>query len=197
MHTYMREQFPFLGIKTPERRALTKTVLQAYDKLDGDTLRASAEELWALPEREYQYAALDMLFKYAKTLTCADMPRLEHFILTKSWWDTVDALAKLVGEVFSRDQACRDIWLPKWRRSESLWLRRSAILFQLAYKGDTDAELLFALVKENAASREFFIQKASGWALREYAKTDRERVQAFVAASDLPALTRREACKHR
>lgn len=150
-----------------------------------------------MSEREYQYAALDKLFRHAKTLSCADLPRLEHFILTKSWWDTVDALAKLVGEVFSRDQACRDTWLPKWRSSESLWLRRSTILFQLAYKGDTDAELLFAIVEENASSREFFIQKASGWALREYAKTDRERVQAFVATNDLPGLTRREASKNR
>ncbi len=193
----MRGQFPFLGIKTPERRKLTRAVLQAHGTPDDATLYASVAELWTFSEREYQYAALDMLFKYVKRLHCGDMPGLEHLILSKPWWDTVDALAKLSGEVFRRDISCRDAYIAKWRGAESLWLRRCAILFQLAYKAHTDADLLFDIIRENTGSREFFIQKASGWALREYAKTDGEQVRTFVEANDLPALTRREAFRRR
>jgi 3-methyladenine DNA glycosylase AlkD len=121
------------------------------------------------------------------------VPRLERFILTKSSWDTGDVLAKLVGEVFRSDTWCRNLCLGKWRSSENLWLRRSAILFQLGYKAEADAALLFAIVSKNADSKEFFIQKASGWALREYAKTDARNVEAFVK---LPRSHRSPAVRH-
>ena len=194
MRAYMRELFPFLGLKTPQRRQLTRDVLEVCGTPESETLRTAATELWALLEREYQYAALDLLFE--AELTCEDLPLLERLILDKPWWDTVDALARLVGRAFQHDLPCRDHWLARWRASDSLWLHRSTLLFQLAYKADTDTALLFELVQEHAQSPEFFIQKASGWALREYAKTQPEAVYAFIRSTALAPRTRREALKH-
>jgi 3-methyladenine DNA glycosylase AlkD len=117
-------------------------------------------------------------------------------IVTKSWWDTVDALAAhVVGTHFSRHPQVRAEYLSRWRHSDQIWLRRTTLLFQLRYKDRTDRDLVFALIDENLGSDEFFIQKAIGWALREYSKTDSQAVQEYVSATRLAPLSKREALK--
>ena len=196
MKKYMRDQFEFLGIKSPQVKALFKQFLAEYGVPDLPHLEAIARELWTWPEREYQYVVLNLLDKSQKQLTLDQLSLLEHLITTKSWWDTVDALASHnVGKLLSRYSDSRDRLIEPWRQSDNIWLRRTTLLFQLSYKTQTDEALLFALINENRASSEFFIQKAIGWALREYSKTAPDAVITFVEATELAPLSQREALK--
>lgn len=149
-----------------------------------------------MPEREYQYVALAFLGKFQKHLTPDCLPLLEYLITTKSWWDTVDSLASHnVGSLLKQYPSSREALINQWRHQDNFWLRRTTLLFQLGYKTDTDERLLFSLVEENQDSLEFFIQKAIGWALREYSKTAPEAVQSFVFRTALASLSQREALK--
>ncbi len=196
MSRYMRDQFPFLGLKTPARRVLLNTFLATHGLPPLSDLDLVLKELWALPEREYQYSALTLLDKLTKKLPADAVGLLEYLITHKSWWDTVDSLAgHAVAVHFQRCPAVRDATLPVWRSSANFWLRRTTLLFQLPYKTNTDVELLFSLIRENLDSGEFFIQKAIGWALREYSKTDAQAVIEFIHATPLPALSAREGLK--
>lgn len=196
MQKYMRDKFPFLGIKSPERKALVKEFLQEHGLPPLRDVEAISRELWALPQREYQYAVMDILQRLQKKLTAESVTLLEYLIVTKSWWDTVDALASHeVGTLFANFPATKEATLAKWCTSDNLWLRRTTLLFQLGYKDNTDADLLFALIRENLDSKEFFIQKAIGWALREYSKTDATAVTHFVQTTNLAPLSQREALK--
>ena len=196
MKRYMRDQFEFLGIKRPQAQALFKQ-LKAEQGLPGvDQLDAVVRALWDWPERECQYLALTLLDKSQKRLTSDFLPLLEFLITTKSWWDTVDSIAsRNVGKLLRKYPEIRDRTLTPWRQSDNIWLRRTAILFQLGYKAETDIELLFEIVMENRESSEFFIQKAIGWALREYSKTDPDVVTTFVSTAKLTSLSEREALK--
>ena len=121
---------------------------------------------------------------------------IETLIITKSWWDTVDFLSSHDAAYFFKTyRETRDSHLNPWRKSENIWLRRSAILFQLLYRQDTDAELLFTIIRENLGSNEFFINKAIGWALRTYSRVDAKAVIHFVQSTPLHALSKREALK--
>jgi len=198
MKKYMRDQFEYLGIKTPERLALQKDFyaqhgLPAVTDLD-DILR----ELWSLPQREFQYAAVGLLSKAEKQLQAKFIKTIEYLIVTKAWWDTVDSIAGgTVGVHFKRFPAVREKYLAKWRASDNFWLRRTTILFQLNYKSETDFDLLCDLIRENLGSKEFFINKAIGWALRQYARVDPKAVKKFVnETKELSPLSRREALKH-
>jgi len=198
MKKYMRDQFEYLGIKTPERVAFQKEFyvkngLPVIAYLDG-ILR----ELWALPQREYQYAAIGLLGKCEQQIPAKFIKTIEYLIVTKPWWDTVDSLAGgAVGVHFKRFPDVREKYLTKWRASENFWLRRTTILFQLGYKKETDFDLLCDIIRENLGSREFFINKAIGWSLRQYAYTDSKAVKKFVnATKGLDPLSRREAMKH-
>ena len=196
MKKYMRNQFEFLGIKTPQRRELVKTFIAEQSLPPMDNLGEIIRQLWELPEREYQYTAIGLLDRYQKKLTPDHVPLLEHLIVTKSWWDTVDGLAgNQVGRLFMSYPKIRDEHIGRWRNSDNFWLRRTTILFQLGYKANTDNALLFDLIRENLDSSEFFIQKAIGWALREYSKSNAQSVINFVAQTDLPPLSHREALK--
>lgn len=196
MKKYMRDQFDFLGIKSPQMKVLFKQFLAANGLPDLPQLEAIARELWTWPEREYQYVALSLLDKLDKQLTPEQLPLLAHLIITKSWWDTVDSLASHnVGKLLSRYPDRRYRLIEPWRQSDNLWLRRTTLLFQLSYKTQTDEALLFAIVNENQTSSEFFIQKAIGWALREYSKTAPDAVITFVGKTELAPLSRREALK--
>jgi 3-methyladenine DNA glycosylase AlkD len=156
---------------------------------------ATAQRLWALPEREFQYAALDLLARAAPALTADALQAVETLIVTKSWWDTVDALASgVVGRIVLAHPATAAT-MDRWLDHESMWLRRSAILHQLKWKERTDQERLFRYCLARADENEFFIRKAIGWALRQYSWTNPEAVRAFVAAHDgeLSGLSKREA----
>ncbi|RNB85976.1 DNA alkylation repair protein [Brevibacillus fluminis] len=196
MSAYMRNLFPFLGIKTPKRAELLRAFLKENGKPAADELEAVVRELWALPEREYQYIALALLEKQSKALPRDAIGLFENLIADKSWWDTVDVLAAhLVGAYFRQHPEQIPVYIEKWLSSDNLWLRRTAILFQLSYKGATDLPLLFQIIDRCLPSDEFFIQKAIGWALREYTKTDPAPVLAFLESRQLPPLSRREALK--
>jgi 3-methyladenine DNA glycosylase AlkD len=118
-------------------------------------------------------------------------------LITKSWWDTVDSIAGgTVGVQFQRFPDVREKYLPKWRASDNFWLRRTAILFQLNYKKETDFDLLCEIIRENLDSNEFFINKAIGWSLRQYARIDPKAVKKFAKSTRLHPLSQREALKH-
>jgi 3-methyladenine DNA glycosylase AlkD len=197
MQAYMKDHFPFFGIKSPRRRELVRGVLADHGLPKSDDLQPVCESLWAEPERECHYAAIDLMERSKKRLTAADIAWIEPLIVANTWWDSVDALSSpTIADLVRNDRAARDAWIDRWRGSDNFWLRRVTLIFQRRYKTETDAELLFALIRENLDSKEFFIQKAIGWALREYAYVDPAAVTSFVAATKLAPLSRREALKH-
>jgi 3-methyladenine DNA glycosylase AlkD len=155
-------------------------------------------DLWNLPQREFQYAAIGLVGRLDKRLPPISIKTLEYMITHKSWWDTVDSIAGgTVGVHFKHFPEVREKYLAKWRKSENFWLRRTTILFQLNYKKETNFDLLCEIIRENLGSKEFFINKAIGWSLRQYARFDPKAVKKFVnATKDLHPLSRREALKH-
>lgn len=194
MAAYMRDQFPFLGVKSPEREAVLRDHLAQHGP--PGALEPLVRALWALPQREYQYLGVDLLKRYKKQLTPDHVPLLEFVLTERPWWDTVDALAAHpVGAVFARYPQTRAETVARWRRDPGIWLRRTTLLFQLGYKERTDAALLFSLIVENVGDEEFFIQKAAGWALRQYSRIDATAVTDFVADTPLAPLAEREALK--
>jgi 3-methyladenine DNA glycosylase AlkD len=194
MSAYMRGQFAFLGIPTPARRAAAKALFKTLRGASADDLLALADALWQRPEREYQYAALDMLAMHWKTFDHTHLPALLALVRRKSWWDTVDALASIIGDVLRRGHHGMDDALSH----EDFWVRRIALLHQLGWYGDTDHERLFRYTLALSHEKEFFIQKAIGWALRDYARHAPDAVRAFLAGpgAGLAPLSRREAAKH-
>jgi 3-methyladenine DNA glycosylase AlkD len=149
-----------------------------------------------LPQREFQYAATSLLSRLETKLPGGFIRTLEYLMITKSWWDTVDTISTgTVGVHFKRYPKVKEKYLAKWRKSKNFWLRRATILFQLNYKQDTDFELMKDLIRENLGSQEFFINKAIGWALRQYTRVDPQGVRKFVAETPLHPLSAREALK--
>ncbi|MEO1403486.1 MAG: DNA alkylation repair protein [Cyanobacteria bacterium J06635_1] len=196
MEKYMRNQFKFLGIKTPEHNALFKQFIASHGLPELSELDTILLTLWSWPKREFQYLGGDFLHRFRKQLTPEILPTIEKLITTKSWWDTVDGLAsRKIGTLFSRFPGEVGNYIQHWRHSDNLWLRRTTLLFQLSYKANTDETLLFSLIEENTSSDEFFIQKAIGWALREYSKTAPTSVKQFVADHAMASLSKREALK--
>ncbi|QFK73047.1 DNA alkylation repair protein [Pradoshia sp. D12] len=197
MAQYMKNQFPFYGIKTPERRKCMSVFFKETGILAMPLSHEFCLKLWNMPEREWQNAALDYLANYIDKLEVKDLPLLKTLITTKSWWDTVDMIAsKQVGNLVLRNPDLIDTIMNDWVIDNNMWLRRTAILFQLSYKGQTNERILYDYILKNADSKEFFIQKAIGWALREYSKTDPESVKNFIKKTELAPLSRREGSKH-
>ncbi len=196
MSAYMKNLFPFYGIKSPERKiihkeihqhAQLKTLQQEYVKM-----------LWNEPQREMQYLAMDHIIKYVKQLKPEDMVWLEKCILTKSWWDSVDLLAShAVGYIFQKFPETRTKWLSKWEDTQEIWIIRTMLIFQLKYKQQTDFQLLKQIIVTYSTHHNFFVKKGAGWALREYAKTNKQAVMQFVSSHDeLSNLTKKEALKN-
>jgi 3-methyladenine DNA glycosylase AlkD len=198
MKKYMRDQFEYLGIKTPQSKVLQKEFIKENGLPPFEKLDLISREMWNLPQREFQYIAMNLISKYEKKLESDFISTLEYLIVTKSWWDTVDLIASHpIGTMFKKYPKVKKKYLKKWRKSENIWLRRTTLLFQLGYKKETDFDLLFELIKENLGSDEFFINKAIGWSLRQYAWTNPITVKKFVKATkELNPLSRREALKN-
>lgn len=195
MKKYMKDLFPFLGIKAAERRELSRDFIKELCNVED--FEPVVLDLWALPEREYQYVAVDFLIKKKKYLDESHIDFIEYLLVTKSWWDTVDALAShLAGAVFSKRPELIQKQGKEWLNSENIWLKRTMLLFQLKYKERTNEELLFSIIEQTKHIEEFFIQKAIGWALREYSKTSLEAVRHFIDTHELSNLARREGLKH-
>ncbi len=194
MQAYMKSEMPFLGIQKGSRTKALRPVFADSD-LDHDALVEAATRLWDGAEyREERYAALALLRvpKYRRMLTSADEPLLRHLITTGAWWDLVDETAtKLVGPL--RD----DLDVRAWARDENIWIRRAAIICQVGGRGrTTDRDLLADAIEVNLGDRTFWITKAIGWALRDYAYSDPAWVADFVVGHDLAPLSAREATKH-
>lgn len=197
MKKYMRDQFEYLGIKTPQNVALQKEFFAEHGFPELSELDVVLRDLWSLPQREFQYVAVGLLGRFNKEVPAKFIKTIEYLIVTKSWWDTVDSIAGgTVGVHFQRFPEVRGKYLAKWRASENFWLRRTTILFQLNYKKDTNFALLCDIICENLDSKEFFINKAIGWSLRQYARIDPAAVKKFVKSTPLHPLSRREAMKH-
>jgi 3-methyladenine DNA glycosylase AlkD len=197
MKKYMRDQFDYLGIKSPDLKVLMKQFLAAHGLPSIKDLDIILRDLWSLPQREFQYAATGLLGSAEKNLPAKFIRTIEYMIVTKSWWDTVDTISGgPLGVHFRRFPDVKEKYLTKWRASDNFWLRRAAILFQLNYKKETDFDLLSEIIRENLDSKEFFINKAIGWSLRQYARIDPVAVKKFVKSTPLHPLSRREAMKH-
>ncbi|MHA1280259.1 MAG: DNA alkylation repair protein, partial [Candidatus Helarchaeota archaeon] len=169
MKKYMKDQFEFYGIKTPERRKILKSFLKEQGLPGENDLVKVIKECWSFEQREWQYIAVGILEKYVKNLYKDIMGLLEFMITYKSWWDTVDGIAScLLGPYFKKYPG---MILPKtgeWMNSGNIWLQRTCLLFQLKYKDTTDTRLLFGFIEKLSGSESFWIRKAIGWSLREY-----------------------------
>ncbi|WP_327363355.1 DNA alkylation repair protein [Streptomyces sp. NBC_01296] len=198
MAAYMKDVAPFLGIRTPLRRELSKAVTAHTPKPAEADVAALALRCWELPEREYHYFAVDYLRRHVRVCSSGFLPVVRQLIVTVPWWDTVDLLAAhAVGPLVAADPALTAV-MDDWIGDEDLWLARTALLHQLRYRSATDTGRLFDYCRRQCGHPDFFIRKAIGWALREYAKTDPEAVRAFVAAERdaLSPLSVREALKN-
>jgi 3-methyladenine DNA glycosylase AlkD len=197
MEKYMKGHFPFLGIKKPQRTELEKQFFKETGILMEPFNPTFVQELWQKDEREYQYTALIYIEKSLKKLEKHDLELMEFLIMSKSWWDTVDTLAaKPVGVIARKFPEVIEEHIDNWSTAENMWLRRTAILFQLKYKEDTNEQLLYQYILRNTDSKEFFIQKAIGWALREYSKTNPLSVKEFLQKHEVSRLSYREGSKY-
>ncbi|WP_405809217.1 DNA alkylation repair protein [Streptomyces sp. NBC_01520] len=195
---YMKNVAPFLGIATPQRRALSRTVLADTGRPDEADCTAIALRCWELPEREYQYFAADLLRRHVARCSSGFLPVLRHLVSAVPWWDTVDVLAvHVAGPLVTADPRLGRV-MDRWIEDDDLWIARTALLHQLRYKKRTDTNRLFGYCLARAGHPDFFIRKAIGWCLREYARTDPDAVRGFVdgAGDRLSPLSVREALKN-
>jgi len=198
MTGYMKGQFAFLGVTAGDRRMVTKEIIRSAKTMKPDDLIDFAGRCWAEPEREFHYLGMDALRAGANRLRSTDLGALRSFILATPWWDTVDSLAAwTVGPMVSNHPELTRS-MDDWIEDDNIWIARTAILHQLGYKENTDAARLFRYAERRASHADFFIRKAIGWALRQYARVEPEAVGLFVAEHDaeLSGLTKREALKH-
>jgi 3-methyladenine DNA glycosylase AlkD len=196
MKQYLRNQFDFIGITSPERKLLLAGMIRENGLPPLIDLEPIVRQMWNLPYREYHYCALELLEKRKKALGPHHVELLEFLLVNHSWWDTVDMIAShLMGALF---RAHPELILPytmPWLESGNIWLKRTCLLFQLKYKKNTDLELLRIYIVALSQEPDFFLRKAIGWILREYAKTDPDWVVDFVSTHELSALSRKEAMK--
>ena len=196
MSKYMLNKFEYIGIKTPERRKIFKNFFKEYkneEKIDWEFVN----KCWENKYREFQYIAADYLKNMKDKLTIDDIPKFKQLILKKSWWDTIDNLDMTIGALGLKDSNVNKILL-EWSIDENIWLRRIAIDHQLLRKEKTNTELLEKILKNNLGQAEFFINKAIGWALRDYSKTNPEWVKNFIEKNreNMAKLSIKEASKY-
>ena len=201
MQAYMKSAMPFYGAPSPAVRRVCSAVHASHHL---DTFEAWRDTLLALwreaTHREERYAVLDLAGRraYAPYLSFAALPMLEEFVVTGAWWDLVDGTVGLIGQVMRSDRPAMTREMRAWSTDPVLWKRRVSIICQLGRKADTDLELLYGCIEANLDDRDFFIRKAIGWALRQYAWTDPREVVRYVAAhaDRLSPLSKREALKN-
>lgn len=196
MSAYMRDQFDFLGLPKPVRAELSKGFLKSIDKsaVDWDFVG----KCWQQKEREFQYLAIDYLLKFKKKLTLSDLTALRKLITDKSWWETVDTLNPLITKLSVAYPTEMKKKMLQWSQDKNFWIRRIAIDHQLLKKEATDKELLAEILENNFGSEEFFINKAIGWALRDYSKVNPKWVSSFIKKhqAQMDKLSVREASKY-
>ena len=195
MSAYMQNKCQFFGIPAPKRREIATEFFATDKKTDAIDWKF-VFDCFGANERELHYSALDYLEKHAKQLTSKDIPSLKQLAETKTWWDTIDFIDEIVGSIALKDKSVNQILL-NWSKDKNFWLRRIAIDHQLRFKDKTNTELLAEIIKNNFGQEEFFINKAIGWALREYSKTNPEWVKKFIAENEskMSKLSIKEASK--
>lgn len=196
MKAYMRNQFEFLGVQSPAQGKVNSLYLPIHnsaDELDWEFIDAC----WANPYRELQYLALSYLRRNEHLLEVSHIQKIHKLITEKSWWDTVDSIVHLVGVLVRKHPELKRLMIV-WSLDENLWVRRTAIEHQLAMKNETDTELMETILTNNFGSKEFFINKAIGWALRDYSKTNPAWVREFLEnhRSQMASLSIREGEKY-
>ena len=196
MKAYMRDRFDFLGLPAAKRRL----VMRPYFKAETETDQvdwAFVQSFWAQPFRECQYIVCDYLSFKQDLLVPDDMSKIKQLALEKSWWDTIDSLDKVIGKLALDYPELNDVLLD-WSTDDTIWLRRIAIDHQRLRKQAMDTQLLEKIIKNNLSSQEFFINKAIGWILRDYSKTDPEWVTQFIDThqKEMHPLSIREGSKY-
>lgn len=196
MSKYMRNLFEFYGIPSPERKNAYKDFLK-IEKKNEKIDWALLDKCYMNSHREFQYFVFDYLLSLKKYVLYEDIPKIKKYITEKSWWDTIDFLCKVIGDISLRDTRVKDLMLI-WSKDSNLWVRRTAIEHQLFFKEKTDTELLEAILVNNLRSKEFFINKAIGWSLRDFSKTNPVWVRNFINKykEDLNSLSIREGSKY-
>ncbi len=206
MQAYMKSAMPYLGIQTPELRTICGRLFAAHPIETPVAWRSACLRIWREARfREERYAAIGLTgFRfYGPFQTLETLTMYEEMIVTGAWWDFVDSIAsKRLGALLRVYPSRMRTQMLKWSRCGDLWKRRSAILCQLGFKDDTDLALLYACIEPSLSSSplsgEFFLQKAIGWALRQYAWTDPREVARYVREhqGELSPLSKREALKN-
>ncbi len=193
---YMRNQFRFYGLQTPKRKALYKDFLK-QEKKKKEIDWAFLDKCYQDEYREFQYLVTDYLKEMKKYLTYDDVPKIFNYIKQKQWWDTIDSLDRIVGNIGLKDNRIDNIML-KWSKDKDFWVRRIAIDHQLLRKEKTNTDLLEKIIVNNLGSDEFFINKAIGWSLRDYSKTNPQWVKNFIKKhqNQMAKLSIREARKY-
>lgn len=193
---YMKNQFKYFGIYTTERRKISNDFIKQTGLLSENELNKTVKVLWKKDNREFQYVGIELI-KFHKKHWAENIIELTEFcLINKSWWDTVDGIASdILGDYFKLFPHQIKPVTSSWNNSQNFWLQRSSIMFQKTYKKNTDTNLLAKYILNCNHSKEFFIQKAIGWALREYSKTNPNWVTEFVANNQLAPLSKREATR--
>ena len=196
MSKYMRNMFVFYGLPAPRRKEVYRDIIRS-DKKERAVDRGFLDQCYDDEHREFQYLVYDYLLALKGCVSFDDIPKIKYYITTRSWWDTIDFLCKVIGDVGTRDPRVRDLMI-EWSKNENIWLRRTAIEHQLGLKDKTDTDLLEKIIVNNLGSGEFFVNKAIGWALRDYAKIDQKYVKSFIDrhGDEMAGLSIKEASKY-
>jgi len=198
MEAYMKNHFVFYGVKSPVRKSILSPFNKEIKRLSPTDFKKFIKSCWKKEEREWQYIAMEAMKRYQSTMDESFIKLTENLIVNKSWWDTVDFLAAtILGHLFLKFPEQRHSAIERYMSSDNMWLERSALLHQLKYKDNTDSELLSALIGAKKHDKEFFIQKAIGWSLRQYSKFNAAKVKEILAIHpELSNLAKREASKY-
>jgi 3-methyladenine DNA glycosylase AlkD len=197
MKKYMRNLFDYYGIKKPQRAELNKPLFRVFDELEESDKEEVVRQLWKLPQRELQYFAMEAIARKPKLWDESIHLLFDEMILGKSWWDTVDFIAvNCCGAFLKLHPGKTSVKVKTWTSSPDFWMHRTALLFQLKYKVNTDEDLLFSLCRKYANEKEFFIRKGIGWVLREYSKTNPAAVKKFISGTKLSPLSIKEGSKY-
>lgn len=196
MKKYMRDQFNYIGLASPERKELKAEFIKANGKPGIEDIEEFIKLCWQSSYREMQYAGMELTYSLRKQFPKQIINLFEELITQKSWWDTIDYIApSLAGSYFQKYPETKIEYATKWMNSNNLWLQRSSIIFQLKYKNETDTDFLFHTCISLSGEKNFFIRKAIGWALRQYSKYNAQAIISFVENNELSALSKKEALK--
>ena len=199
MAAYMKTDTPFYGIPRPDLVKVYKEMRRLYPITSRNEYLAAVKALWARPHREEKYCAIKLAVDHPEYVAIGSVPLYRRMILEGAWWDFVDEIAvRLVGKVLLDDREPMRPKLDRWIDDPNMWIRRTAILSQIKHKSRTDRDQLFGYCLKRAEEKEFFIRKAIGWSLCEYAKTEPDVVREFALEhrDRLSGLSFREATKH-